>query len=305
MFGRCLWNYLGENDALMYQKILICCSFAGKFFHKFACEGDKLRLRCPKDFRIVIYSATFGASPAGSSQCPQATSPTECQASYVTESVIKECHGRRKCSLTVDLATLGDTGCDVAVKPFLKVIYTCVPQDTLKEQETSEEEDVEENRVEMVVAPHYSGITEADDEEATVAAPTVTAPEIVGILDSQQQPVEVNCTQVMESQAAGFLAEWISAYAFVKAPVVCSGNKEQFFLYLTLSLTTGFLIFLAVLSARLYCQRRRSGHRTISECVVNLEQDVEGLSFTRATPTLRRSQQPSSPRTAHSNSYYS
>ncbi|KAL1436558.1 hypothetical protein MTO96_049463 [Rhipicephalus appendiculatus] len=62
----------------------------------------------------------------------------------------------------------------------------------------------------------------------------------------------INCTlNGSGHRAIGFITEWVAAYKFVKA------NKEKFILYVLLSLGCGVVAFLAVLSARLYAQRRR------------------------------------------------
>ncbi|GFY49963.1 SUEL-type lectin domain-containing protein [Trichonephila inaurata madagascariensis] len=41
------------------------------FSNKVVCEGDRLRLRCHRNLRIVIYSAAFGATHYGVPECPQ------------------------------------------------------------------------------------------------------------------------------------------------------------------------------------------------------------------------------------------
>ncbi len=107
------------------------------------CAGDRLRLKCQKSSRIVIYSASFGSTPNSVPECPQLassqpisqslTASEECQVSYATETVMSSCHGRKKCSLGVDIGTFGDPGCAKSTRLHLKVVYTCVPKDVLKE----------------------------------------------------------------------------------------------------------------------------------------------------------------------------
>ncbi|GFW27468.1 protein eva-1 C [Trichonephila clavipes] len=42
-----------------------------KFFTRVVCENDKLKIRCRKSLRIVIYSAFFGSTEEGADECPE------------------------------------------------------------------------------------------------------------------------------------------------------------------------------------------------------------------------------------------
>ncbi|GFU70582.1 hypothetical protein TNCV_2971421 [Trichonephila clavipes] len=48
-----------------------CFKSPNMFSNKVVCEGDRLRLRCHRNLRIVIYSAAFGATHYGVPECPQ------------------------------------------------------------------------------------------------------------------------------------------------------------------------------------------------------------------------------------------
>ncbi|GFR29882.1 putative galactoside-binding lectin [Trichonephila clavata] len=99
------------------------------FSNKVVCEGDRLRLRCHRNLRIVIYSAAFGATHYGVPECPQPEGEgriEDCQVSYATEAVMSSCHGRRKCSIGADVGTFGKPGCPPGTRLFLKVVHTCV-----------------------------------------------------------------------------------------------------------------------------------------------------------------------------------
>ncbi|XP_053201804.1 transcription factor mef2A-like [Panonychus citri] len=61
-----------------------------------------------------------------------------------------------------------------------------------------------------------------------------------------------NCSQPLHARTIGFLADWISAYVFIK------GNKERLVLYFLVSFLGTFLIIFLVLSIRLYVQKRRA-----------------------------------------------
>jgi len=46
---------------------------------------------------------------------------------------MSSCHGRKKCSLDASIENFGDPGCAKSTQLHLKVVYTCVPKDVLKE----------------------------------------------------------------------------------------------------------------------------------------------------------------------------
>ncbi|KAG5679939.1 hypothetical protein PVAND_009474 [Polypedilum vanderplanki] len=107
-----------------------------EFRSKVACENDMIQLMCNPYSRIAIYGASYGKTEYESLQCAQpAHVPKDeiCPASYTTETVMKICHGQRKCSLTADSATFGKP-CKPEVRMYLKVVYTCVPKKVLKDR---------------------------------------------------------------------------------------------------------------------------------------------------------------------------
>lgn len=125
------------------------CSFLSildTFYNKVVCEGDLLRLKCNKSYRIVIFSASFGSTRFSVPECPLLASTKgpglltegpkineECQVSYATETVMSSCHGKRKCVLDADRRTFGDPGCSKEARLHLKVVHTCIPKEVLKE----------------------------------------------------------------------------------------------------------------------------------------------------------------------------
>lgn len=121
--------------------------FADEFRSKVACENDVVQLMCNPYSRIAIYGASYGRTEYESLQCAQPSGVKEdferkkitldlnknylglqtsaaCPASYTTETVMKICHGQRKCSLTADSATFGRP-CKPETRMYLKVVYTC------------------------------------------------------------------------------------------------------------------------------------------------------------------------------------
>ncbi|KAK6641217.1 hypothetical protein RUM44_012926 [Polyplax serrata] len=66
----------------------------------------------------------------------------------------------------------------------------------------------------------------------------------------------VNCSVTIFSsennRVIGFISEWINAYKFMKK------NQEKMYLYLILSVTSGLLLVLAIVIARLLVQKYRT-----------------------------------------------
>lgn len=152
-------NYYSVN-----QKIFSIRKFADEFRSKVACENDVIQLMCNPYSRIAIYGASYGRTEYESLQCAQPSGvkeeckftiwwlnylslvsfvtflwfshktksilinvnifPAACPASYTTETVMRICHGQRKCSLTADSATFGKP-CKPETRMYLKVVYTC------------------------------------------------------------------------------------------------------------------------------------------------------------------------------------
>lgn len=144
------------------KKNSIICKFFSRlpdeFRSKVACENDVIQLMCNPYSRIAIYGASYGKTEYESLQCAQPSQAskdeskcafishnyiilagndsnmkifnyfylfnTVCPASFTTETVMKFCHGQRKCSLTADSATFGKP-CKPETRMYLKVVYTC------------------------------------------------------------------------------------------------------------------------------------------------------------------------------------
>jgi hypothetical protein len=144
---RCLKNFpLIESNKLCFS----LSQLSDEFRSKVACENDVIQLMCNPYSRIAIYGATYGRTEYESLQCAQPSGLKEdfrrkqrnffshfvsqlkknffyftaCPAAYTTETVMKICHGQRKCSLTADSATFGKP-CEPDVRMYLKVVYTC------------------------------------------------------------------------------------------------------------------------------------------------------------------------------------
>lgn len=304
-----------------------------KFYTRVVCENDKLRIRCHKSLRIIIFSAFFGSSSSGSDRCPEDTHRKyeDCEASFATETAMNSCHGRRKCTLSADSIAFGITGCSSKARIFLKVIYTCVPKDSLQDLEFQEESDADYPGIfkEPDVSEILHTLKPSDSVRYTTPSNyhkgyfdlnvTTTKKAEVQSDETSDNASEENCTTVDDNQKViGFLTEWIAAYKFI------TENKEKFILYVTLSIGAGVLIFLLVLTFRLYSQQQRTLKKaklniseplplTFDENCSDLDQydprndqSVEVVRYTNMS-TIRRQDSTSQPRAplSHSmNNYY-
>lgn len=146
------------------------------------CEGERLELACQRSSRLVVYSAHFGPAldtmdrstlPAANCRRPapqsdpaswppadkreEAPPPLQplCALIPVTDTIIRACHGRKRCALEASRRVLGagllslNTSCHqkddelISGRAFgralqranrLKVQYTCAPKSIFQEQ---------------------------------------------------------------------------------------------------------------------------------------------------------------------------
>ena len=91
---------------------------------RFACEGEKLRLRCESDYVLRVFNAKYGRLEPGSSICPHENiTDFNCQAEGVLLKVMAMCTNRRRCIIKADSSFFRDP-CPGTYK-YLEVIYGC------------------------------------------------------------------------------------------------------------------------------------------------------------------------------------
>lgn len=107
IFGSGLPSYAGGDPCpgvRKYVEVAYKCK-PTVFKSKVVCQGNNLELKCPEnDTRIAIYSSSFSASGGTHIYCPDegksdfasAFEQQACEEQYVTEKVMKICHGQRK-----------------------------------------------------------------------------------------------------------------------------------------------------------------------------------------------------------------
>ncbi|XP_046462380.1 protein eva-1-like isoform X1 [Daphnia pulex] len=115
-----------------------------EFRSKIICENETIQLKCKRNARIAIYSATFGRVQFQSAQClqPPGIEDETCEASFSTETVMQMCHGKRRCTLNASSSTFGNP-CSPQSHLYLRVVYTCVSRRILKDHYQGELEEDE------------------------------------------------------------------------------------------------------------------------------------------------------------------
>lgn len=213
-----------------------------EFRSKVACENEIVQLQCNPNSRIAVYSASYGRTEYESIQCPQPQRVPEetCLTSYATETVMNICHGKRACNIAADKDTFGSP-CRADSRKYLKVVYTCVPRKVLKEEyEGRPEADESPDDVDS----DYEGFDNTDEYRGG-AASFSPAPKLHG-----EPPADNRSAPVL-------LSPGTRATPSAKA-VADSENQEKLYLYLTLSISGGLLLFLGLVIGRLLVQRHRA-----------------------------------------------
>ncbi|XP_055004770.1 protein eva-1 homolog C isoform X2 [Boleophthalmus pectinirostris] len=104
-----------------------------------ACDGESLVLRCKSPKVLNIYAAVYGRGLGQSLTCPSnKTLPHsfECLNHEVVHFVSKSCYNKQKCAVVVSNQTFRDP-CFPGTRKYLSVLYSCVPQNLLREADPS------------------------------------------------------------------------------------------------------------------------------------------------------------------------
>ncbi|CAH1402311.1 unnamed protein product [Nezara viridula] len=233
-----------------------------EFRSKTACENEVVQLQCGPNSRIAIYSASYGRTQYESVQCPQTQGVPEetCLAGYATETVIRFCHGKRRCALSVDSGTFGSP-CRKESRMYLKVVYTCVPRQVLltnseQLQELDEPLDPSEDWLDYEEEGQAAPNTSGHHNSSTASNESITLHHNRGgkvRRDTKKlSSLSVNCTvEGIQPQGIGFISQWMSVYFFL------SNNIERLVLYIAVSAGGGLVCLLALVAARLAWVRRK------------------------------------------------
>ncbi|XP_058793798.1 uncharacterized protein LOC131665736 isoform X2 [Phymastichus coffea] len=214
-----------------------------EFRSKVACENDAINLSCFPNYRIAIYSASFGRTEYESLQCPQPNGVKDetCLASHATERLIDLCHGRRHCSIAANSTTFGDP-CRPESRTYLKVVYTCVWRSVLREQ--YEKGELEPDEVNQSSDWDDQGYDRADFRMEFSPSPNLEGP--------QFQPRD------NASRAGNASAKPPAETSSPPRARTNNDNQEKFYLYVIVSVALGVLLLLSLVIGRLLLSRHRA-----------------------------------------------
>ncbi|XP_051871308.1 protein eva-1 homolog C isoform X3 [Pristis pectinata] len=99
-----------------------------------ACDGSRLKLRCPRDTTISIQSAFYGRKVPSSLLCPSLNPGNtveenlNCTAPTTLQKILDECQDQQSCQLPVNRKVFGLDPCPGTSK-YLLVSYKCKPKE--------------------------------------------------------------------------------------------------------------------------------------------------------------------------------
>lgn len=222
------------------------------FMNKIVCEDERMYLNCPEGESITIYAAFFGTTRAEVPECRQqeVLQTDDCQASYASEFLVRQCNGHQRCVLTANTATFGEMKC--IGRKHLKVTYSCVDSYLLKRPFSSTEKPNEETIhttsfpgwVRAFDPPLLNSLQKQPNEYALRT--TLPSNTFRSEMQSDEVPLDAGNQRQLEGdqKVVGFMSEVMSAHKYM------TGNKDKLILYVTLTMGLGILVFATVLIAR-------------------------------------------------------
>ncbi|TDG43116.1 hypothetical protein AWZ03_010473 [Drosophila navojoa] len=241
-----------------------------EFRSKVACHNDVAQLECNPYSRIAVYSASFGRTEYESIQCPQPQGVREetCLASFATETVMQICHGRRRCNLAADANTFG-TPCQPNSRMYLKVVYTCVPKQVLKESNESEVEADETEDFEGDINDLYDDELIYKESEAIPKLYSNTTKNSRGnatggagrAANSNPEGIHTATNGSLDTDADGSGVNPVMTHS---ADLSLEDDQQRLYLYLLIVGLVGVLCSIVVVVARLLLQKRRMASDTHS-----------------------------------------
>ncbi|XP_013143121.1 PREDICTED: protein eva-1 homolog C-like isoform X2 [Papilio polytes] len=155
-----------------------------EFRSRTGCENDVLAVSCDAHTRIAVLDAQYGRTAFESSKCPQTDGvPDEtCKAPHTTETAMQICHGKRRCQISVTQNIFGSP-CGPESRPYLKIVYACVPLDVLTEKYESALERDEVTDFLSGVEDNFFGETDEFGEQN--GSPSIAVPAPPSSYDNQ------------------------------------------------------------------------------------------------------------------------
>ncbi|XP_048507336.1 uncharacterized protein LOC105685718 isoform X1 [Athalia rosae] len=215
-----------------------------EFRSKLSCAGEKVLLSCNPGSRIAVYSGVYGRTEYENLHCPQPPGVPEetCVTEGGTRTVMRACHGRRSCALTTTpelfIRPMNPNPCKYPnTKPYLYVVYTCVPRKVLAEE------------YEMPLLPdedehlREADILEEGFDKADFKAAFSPSPNLVGSLaDTVNSTLRTpQLRPPLTKDGAGF-----------------GGDKDEGMFYVWVGVCSGVLLTLSAVLARVVVQQLSS-----------------------------------------------
>ncbi|KAG6445911.1 uncharacterized protein LOC115440752 [Manduca sexta] len=102
------------------------------FISETVCEDELMELSCNPHSRIAIFDAQYGRT-AYEIACPAHGVTESCSTPYTVEKVMQVCHGKRRCLVLASGRTF-ESFCGPQIRPYLKIVYACVPLGIISER---------------------------------------------------------------------------------------------------------------------------------------------------------------------------
>ncbi|CAL8277454.1 unnamed protein product [Arctogadus glacialis] len=97
--------------------------------HALACDGQPLRLHCPRHSTISVHSAFYGSGDDDARLCGSGSAEaanSSCSALTTLQKLMSMCQSQRQCSLPVTPLLFGRDPCP-GTRKYLTVVYKCKP----------------------------------------------------------------------------------------------------------------------------------------------------------------------------------
>ncbi|XP_030216026.1 protein eva-1 homolog C isoform X3 [Gadus morhua] len=241
--------------------------------HALACDGQPLRLHCPRHSTISVHSAFYGSGDDDARLCGSGSAEaanSSCSALTTLQKLMSVCQSQRQCSLPVTPLLFGRDPCP-GTRKYLTVVYKCKPTEH-KRLVVCEGERLrlrcKPPRVLTIYAAVYGGgpAPAADTCPPQLTANTTSPPQFAPPVDVVS-PVPEGIGLPMYPGA--MMSNSLITYAYIRE------HPEMAALLFTCSVCVGLLLTLLAVSIRVSCRpgpirclaraRSHAHHRRVEE----------------------------------------
>uniref|UniRef100_A0A3Q3W9B3 SUEL-type lectin domain-containing protein n=1 Tax=Mola mola TaxID=94237 RepID=A0A3Q3W9B3_MOLML len=225
-----------------------------------ACDGQPLRLHCPRHSTISIQSAFYGsggARPCGADPPPRARNHS-CSAFTALQKLLSECQSRRDCQLPVNHLLFGKDPCPGTSK-YLLVDYKCKPTEHKRHVVCEGGEMIlrcKPPRVLNIYAAVYGrGLDQADTCPSHLTRPPPSVS--LFFIFTKAPPADLEEPSPKESKrpdrSGAVMSNSLLTYAYIRG----KHHPEKAALLFTSSVCVGLLFTLLAVSVRVTCRGRQ------------------------------------------------